>query len=77
MGAMSFPALVLLFLDSRRLRKRSTPIVNPFERRESQAAVKTFRRRDPRHKSGAAMLSVPVAEHDIAAVRPLFGRGRA
>jgi quinol monooxygenase YgiN len=30
--------------------------VNLFERWESQAAVKTFRRPGPRNKSGAAML---------------------
>jgi hypothetical protein len=31
----------------------------------------------PRNKQGAAMLSVSVAEYDIADVRPLFGKGRA
>jgi quinol monooxygenase YgiN len=51
--------------------------VNLFERWESQAAVKTFRKRGPRNKSGAAMLSASVAEYDIADVRPLFGRGTA
>jgi hypothetical protein len=51
--------------------------VNLFERWESQAAVKTFRRPGPRNKSGAAMLSVSVAEHDIADVRRVFGTGRA
>jgi quinol monooxygenase YgiN len=51
--------------------------VNLFERWESQAAVKTFRRSSPGNKQGAAMLSVSVAEYDIAEVRPLFGKGRA
>jgi quinol monooxygenase YgiN len=51
--------------------------VNIFERWESQAAVKAFRRRTPRNKHGAAMLSASVAEYDIADVRPLFGKGRA
>ena len=51
--------------------------VNLFERWEPQAAVKTFRRRGPGNRSGAAMLSVSVAEYDIADVRPLFGKGRA
>jgi quinol monooxygenase YgiN len=50
--------------------------VNLFERWESQAAVATFRRSGPRHKQGAAKLSVSVAEYDIADVRPLFGKGR-
>jgi quinol monooxygenase YgiN len=45
--------------------------VNLFERWESQEAVKTFRRRAPRNKQRAAMLSVSVAEYDIADVRPL------
>ena len=47
--------------------------VNLFEHWESQAAVKAFRRSAPRNKHGAAMLSVSVAEYDIADVRPLFG----
>ena len=51
--------------------------INIFERWESQAAVKAFRRRAPRNKQGAAMLSVSVAEYDIADVRPLFRKGRA
>ena len=46
--------------------------VDLFERWESQAAVKTFRKRGPRNKSGAAMLSASVAEYDIADVRQLF-----
>jgi quinol monooxygenase YgiN len=51
--------------------------VNLFERWKSQAAVKTFRRRAPRNKQGAAMLSASVAEYDIADARPLFGKGKA
>jgi quinol monooxygenase YgiN len=51
--------------------------VNPFERRESLAAVETFRRRTPRNGQGAATRSVSVAECDIADVRPLVRRGRA
>jgi len=51
--------------------------VNLFERWESQAAVKAFRRSAPRTKQGAAMLSASVAEYDIADVRPSFGKVRA
>ena len=51
--------------------------VNLFERWESQAAVKSYRRRAPRNKSGAAMLSASVAEYDIADVRHLSGKGTA
>jgi quinol monooxygenase YgiN len=51
--------------------------VNLFERWETQAAVETFRRSGPSNKQGAAMLSVSVAEYDVADVRPLFGKGRA
>jgi hypothetical protein len=51
--------------------------VNLFERWETQAAVETLRRSAPRNKHGTAMLSVSVAEYDIADVRPLFGKGRA
>jgi quinol monooxygenase YgiN len=50
--------------------------VNLFERWESQAALETFRRSGPSNKQRAALLSVSVAEYDIADVRPLFG-GRA
>ena len=46
--------------------------VNLFERWGSQEAVKTFRRSGPRNKQRAAMLSVSVAEYDIADARPLF-----
>jgi quinol monooxygenase YgiN len=48
--------------------------VNLFERWESQAAVKAFRRRAPRNKHRAAMLSASVAEYDVADERPLFGK---
>ena len=51
--------------------------VNLFERWESQEAVKAFRRRAPRTKQRVAMLSVSVAEYDIADEWPLFGKGRA
>ena len=51
--------------------------VNLFEPRETQAAVKAFRRSAPRTKQGAAMLSVSVAEYDVADVRPLFGKSSA
>jgi quinol monooxygenase YgiN len=48
--------------------------LNLFERWESQAALKAFRRSAPRNKQAAAMLSGSVAEYDIADVRHLFGR---
>ena len=51
--------------------------VNLFERWESLAAVKAFRRSAPRNRQGAATRSVSVGEYDIADVRPLFGTGRA
>ena len=51
--------------------------VNIFERWESQAALEAFRRNGPPFEHGAAMLSVSVAEYDVAAVRPLFGGGTA
>lgn len=51
--------------------------VNIFERWESQAALKTFRSNAPRFKQRAAILSMSVAEYDIANVRPLFGKGTA
>ena len=53
--------------------------VNLFERWESQAAVEAFRGGGPRPSDDqrAAMLSVSVAEYDIAGVRPLFGEGTA
>jgi quinol monooxygenase YgiN len=51
--------------------------VNLRERWETQAAVETLRRSAPRNKHCTAMLSVSVAEYDIADVRPVFGKGRA
>jgi quinol monooxygenase YgiN len=51
--------------------------VNIFERWESQAALEAFRRSAPANEQRAAMLSVSVAEYDIADVRPLFGAGAA
>jgi quinol monooxygenase YgiN len=51
--------------------------VNLFERWESQAAVKAFRRSGPSNKQRAAMLSASVAEYDIADVRPLVRKGKA
>jgi quinol monooxygenase YgiN len=47
--------------------------LNLFERWESQAAVKAFRRRAPRRKQAAEILSGSVAEYDVAEVRHLFG----
>jgi quinol monooxygenase YgiN len=40
--------------------------LNLFERWESEAALKAFRRRAPRIKQAAAMLSVSVDEYEIA-----------
>ena len=48
--------------------------LNLFERWESQAAVKAFRRRAPRRKRSAAILSGSVAEYEIAEVRELLGK---
>ena len=45
--------------------------LNLFERWESQEALKAFRRRAPRPKQRAELLSVSVAEYDVADVRPL------
>src|SRR5262245_15874490 len=50
--------------------------VNLFERWESQAAVKAFRRRAPR-KKGAPILSASIAEYDIADERFLLEKGKA
>jgi hypothetical protein len=76
-------------LTEEELRKRSAAMVivaghitvDP-EQRESYLAgsmsvVETLRRSAPRNKHGTAMLSVSVAEYDIADVRPVFGKGRA
>jgi quinol monooxygenase YgiN len=51
--------------------------INIFERWASHAAVETFRGNGPSDEQGAAMLSVSVAEYDVADVRPLFGDGAA
>ncbi len=48
--------------------------VNIFERWASQAAVEAFRGSGPSDEQGAAMRSASVAEYDIAAVRPVFGK---
>jgi quinol monooxygenase YgiN len=50
--------------------------MNLFERWESQAAVKAFRKRAPRGKQSAAPLSGSVAEYDVADARPLFEKGK-
>jgi quinol monooxygenase YgiN len=49
--------------------------VNVYERWESQAALEANRRIAPGTGQDEAMLSVSVAEYDIAEVRPLFGEG--
>ena len=51
--------------------------VNIFERWESQSALESFRRSGPVFEHAAAMLSMSMAEYDIANVRPLFGGGEA
>ena len=51
--------------------------VNVFERWESQAALNTARGNAPSFEQAEAMLSVSVAEYDIADARPLFGEGTA
>ena len=51
--------------------------INIFERWASQAAVETFRSSGPSDDQSAAMLSVSVAEYDIADVRPMFGEDTA
>jgi quinol monooxygenase YgiN len=45
--------------------------VNIFERWESRAAVEAFRGSGPSDDQGAAMLSMAVAEYDVAEERPL------
>jgi quinol monooxygenase YgiN len=47
--------------------------VNIFERWESQAALNTARGNAPGFEQAEAMLSVSVADYDVADVRPLFG----
>jgi quinol monooxygenase YgiN len=51
--------------------------VNVFERWESQEALETFRGSGPGNEQAEAMLSVSVADYDVADVRPLFGGGTA
>ena len=51
--------------------------VNIFERWESQPLLEAFRSSGPPFEHGALMLSVSVAEYDVADVRPLFGGGTA
>lgn len=51
--------------------------INIFERWESQEAVEAFRSSGPSDDQSAAMLSVSVAEYDVADVRPLFGEATA
>lgn len=51
--------------------------LNLFERWESQAAVKAFRKEAPRRKKAGAMLSGSVAEYEIAEERSLFKKGKA
>ena len=51
--------------------------VNIFERWESQAALNTARGNAPGFEQAEAMLSVSVADYDVADVRLLFGRGTA
>ena len=51
--------------------------VNVFERWESQAALNTARGNAPGFEQAEAMLSVSVADYDVADVRPLFGGGAA
>lgn len=49
--------------------------VNVYERCKSQAALEANRRVAPGTGQYAEILSVSVAEYDIARVRPLFGDG--
>ena len=52
--------------------------VNLFEQWESQEALETARSNAPSNEHFVeAMLSVSVAEYDIADARPLFGEGTA
>ena len=51
--------------------------INVFERWESQAALNTARGNAPGFEQAEAMLSVSVADYDVADVRPLFGGGTA
>src|ERR687891_2946201 len=51
--------------------------VNIYECWESQAALNTARGNAPGFEQAEAMLSVSVADHDVADVWPLFGGGTA
>ena len=51
--------------------------VNIFERWESQAALNSAPGNAPGFEQAEAMLSVSVADYDVADVRPLFGGGTA
>jgi hypothetical protein len=51
--------------------------VNLFKRWESQAALATARGNAPGFEQAEAMLSVSVADYDVADVRPLFGESTA
>jgi quinol monooxygenase YgiN len=51
--------------------------VNIFERWESQAALNTALGNAPGFEQAEAMLSVSVADYDVADVRPLFWGGTA
>ena len=51
--------------------------VNLFERWESQAALETARGNAPGFEQAEAMLSVSVADYDVADVQPLFGESTA
>jgi quinol monooxygenase YgiN len=51
--------------------------VNIFERWESQAALESARSSAPPFEQAEAMLSVSVADYDVADVRPLFGESTA
>jgi hypothetical protein len=66
-----FRALVLS------VRTRGGHITVDPQRRETQAALETFRRSAPRNVHGAATRSVSLSGYDIADVRLLFGKGRA
>ena len=50
--------------------------VNIFERWESQAALNTARGNAPGFEQAEAMLSVSVADYDVADVRPCSGEAR-
>ena len=51
--------------------------VNIFERWEAQAALESARSSAPPFEQAEAMLSVSVADYDVADVRPLFGESTA